>query len=1546
MTRAFRGDDRDPARVRARDFDPIAEGEKYALAPAVSLAVWNRARREATDARGECDEMRARERFHEFAARIAARGGRLVPDVGALTRVGAEAPHGARGGPRSREFGPRAPGRTTLVLAEAERWGAADRAASDLDERAAQEAHSQGARQAYETESSPTPQHAPSAEEPAAPRPLDAALGHRLGALFGFDFARTRVVPDSPEATGATKAVTKDGQVHFRAGEYRPDTTGGSWLIAHELVHVVQQDGARGERAGTRQELEREADRAATLAVAGRAAPISLRGDRAAAYAFNEGEDHEHGPSPPEKAAGAHAKAAHGQPDAADVHVPQGKAEHATGPGAPAPGGKPAAPHAQGAEASDADTGEAKAQGAAEVHAHAAAEGGHGAPAGRADAGAKSEMVPTSGDRPGADADHRGSAGGALGSGDPGAMLASLGEARPSGAASALAQLQGAAPAAFEAARAAAQGEVPSVPAPTGLPAKAERPKLGEPGAAEASPEDPHRPKSGGPSKKIADTLVREAPGALPPAPTELPGADAQAYGTERASAHDEALATGARQALSSVRLPAAQISTKATGTPSVDLGGEADPAQVPQTHQIGGEQIKAASREAAKAIGQPRGEHDISPAATPETLSATLPAPGARVPIADAAPGPAALEPEALASIDAEAAGALHAKIAPERDKYTQGKTAHDAEMKAAHAKHRTDVAATEADARTRQEGARTKAQEEVGGARADWQHEVDKVGTDFRAKAEAAKTEHRGRMENEQRSANRQAAAHLRNAERAADVEKRRAEDEAAAKKAEAGKESKGFWGWVKSKAKALIDGIKAAVNFIYDRLRSAVKAIFDAAKRLALGVIELARKAIVGLITAFGAVLKGFVKIALAAFPKLRDRMLRRIDQAVQRAEQAVNAVAGALTKAVAALIDFLASTIDKVLGLIQDLYNAALTVIGMVVTGELQELLRKVGQLIDSAKTAPGQFETAAYEELLGGDLDQPLSPNELKAAGRVAPGATPGATGAAEPTAPQEGEPAPQEGEPAAAEGGPGSEPDGGEASEPAPGPPWTTENVGVDEVATGESLEPELVQEVMERTGGGDGEVEFGESSDETRSLDHMLGGTPAQAESATENSQDRGGEQHEVAPQAGAQVAADGLTPRERAQVKWQLMKKALADWWSQKWPYVLAGGVLAVAGFIVANILTGGAILAALPAIMTVVSYVMAGVAIAKIAEHVRDYLSKAWNGDIRGGGKSLAKGLAAGAIELIMMLTFKAGAAAVRGARAAARGAVRGARGLARGAAKAGRTAARATARVASTVGRGLARGAQYVIRAGKVLLRGVGRAVSRGVKRLRELGARLLSRTRFKGFRIRITGRAFVLEGKINPWVEIAKGEITVSTRRTKNSQFLTEEELAELRRGGTPQADRLAEFDARKYHETTSQGVGKVGDGLTGDHIPSRAALVERFKLDNPGKPVPEELINREGITVVLKGTDHATLSRTYAGRNTAAQILEDAQHLGKAFTRDAEAILTGLHRDGRLSMEVVGAYQKAYRANVMKGVFQYSAEIDRMFNSFMALAKP
>ena len=56
---------------RDRDrFDPIVEGARYGLPRELLLEIWQRARAEATDASGRRDELRARTRFHEIAARL------------------------------------------------------------------------------------------------------------------------------------------------------------------------------------------------------------------------------------------------------------------------------------------------------------------------------------------------------------------------------------------------------------------------------------------------------------------------------------------------------------------------------------------------------------------------------------------------------------------------------------------------------------------------------------------------------------------------------------------------------------------------------------------------------------------------------------------------------------------------------------------------------------------------------------------------------------------------------------------------------------------------------------------------------------------------------------------------------------------------------------------------------------------------------------------------------------------------------------------------------------------------------------------------------------------------------------------------------------------------------------------------------------------------------------------------------------------------------------------------------------------------------------
>ena len=104
----------------ADPFDPVIEGARHRLPQELALAIWERACADAIDGAGVRDPALARRRFHDLAARIAARGGRLRPEVGKLTRVGETMGDGAARGLLD-ELTPRQPGRDTLVLAAARR---------------------------------------------------------------------------------------------------------------------------------------------------------------------------------------------------------------------------------------------------------------------------------------------------------------------------------------------------------------------------------------------------------------------------------------------------------------------------------------------------------------------------------------------------------------------------------------------------------------------------------------------------------------------------------------------------------------------------------------------------------------------------------------------------------------------------------------------------------------------------------------------------------------------------------------------------------------------------------------------------------------------------------------------------------------------------------------------------------------------------------------------------------------------------------------------------------------------------------------------------------------------------------------------------------------------------------------------------------------------------------------------------------------------------------------------------------------------------------
>ncbi len=78
-------------------------------------------------------------------------------------------------------------------------------------------------------------------------QPLDGGLQRSMGQAMGADFSGVKVHTDSQSdqlnKSIQAKAFTTGQDVFFRQGAYEPSSRGGQELIAHELTHVVQQNG-------------------------------------------------------------------------------------------------------------------------------------------------------------------------------------------------------------------------------------------------------------------------------------------------------------------------------------------------------------------------------------------------------------------------------------------------------------------------------------------------------------------------------------------------------------------------------------------------------------------------------------------------------------------------------------------------------------------------------------------------------------------------------------------------------------------------------------------------------------------------------------------------------------------------------------------------------------------------------------------------------------------------------------------------------------------------------------------------------------------------------------------------------------------------------------------------------------------------------------------------------------------------------------------------------------------------------------------------------
>lgn len=106
-------------------------------------------------------------------------------------------------------------------------------------------------------------------------RPLESGVAARMSSALGRDFSDVRVHTGAEGASTATaagaRALTIGRDIAFAAGQYQPGSLVGDALLAHELAHVAQQDGATGPMLkgndASSAPLEQDADNAAVNAV-------------------------------------------------------------------------------------------------------------------------------------------------------------------------------------------------------------------------------------------------------------------------------------------------------------------------------------------------------------------------------------------------------------------------------------------------------------------------------------------------------------------------------------------------------------------------------------------------------------------------------------------------------------------------------------------------------------------------------------------------------------------------------------------------------------------------------------------------------------------------------------------------------------------------------------------------------------------------------------------------------------------------------------------------------------------------------------------------------------------------------------------------------------------------------------------------------------------------------------------------------------------------------------------------------------------------------
>ncbi|WP_326984376.1 AHH domain-containing protein [Chryseobacterium sp. MYb264] len=793
---------------------------------------------------------------------------------------------------------------------------------------------------------------------------------------------------------------------------------------------------------------------------------------------------------------------------------------------------------------------------------------------------------------------------------------------------------------------------------------------------------------------------------------------------------------------LKSVTLNTSAIPTTMQQNAYVDLTGEADTENLSIERNDVAQDLTIKKNQAAKDIHKDHGEHNIIKKPNDEMLksSCKINSKAVKKKPLDT------LKMDGMdeATINAQFEPMIHSKIGAENEKYQAAELEHNQKVLAQEKATEAQIGTEKKQSQEKQRKSVKDAQTDVHHSRVEWQSALDKTESDFAKKSGDHAKATLGNIKTEKSKGETTAQGHIDTANKAALKEKTAADTKAKNKKSEMDKQSGGFFGWVSDKVSQFIDALKDALNIIFTALRKAVKAIFDAAKTLVLAALELARKAIVNLIKAFASLLKGFLDIALAAFPGIRDRLKAKIDKFVAVAEKFVNQTFEAFKKAVVAAIDFLADVVDQLIGALQDFYNLILDAVNFIVAGIIK-IMEGLANLVSSAMVMPDNFMGQISEEFLGMDVTRPL-PFEKTVMPELS-----------------------------------GSASDS-EYSDLLGKNSYNEEDFHVEPQTNNMELSPEILSQLQDSNG----EINFGNNNNTLDLFKQSAAGSEdMQGETSTAEKQDIPADSYAQADwfinyqnnqsppstdtdsASGKNAATESSMPEDMKLVgpwtplvrmyylKEQMWAGIKKNWAENKWKYIGIGAAI-VLGITALAILTAGAIFSLIPPALEIFATIMMAQAIAKASGFFKTFMTDGWLGKTATAGKALARAIGIILVELIFILLFDS-AALFKVLKTAAKGGVKGVVNLAK-------TGAKSTLKAGKNAL--VATGKGFVKQAGKAkfFVQGIGKGIAKGAKNLDELGENLAKRFKFKGFKIVVKGFKFYLYGSVNPWVLLASGEV--------------------------------------------------------------------------------------------------------------------------------------------------------------------------------------